>query len=155
MESFALRFSIADIIRPGPFSPFPGVDRTLVVIDGEAVNIAIGCEPPKRLGRLEPLSFRGEDEAWAEPVSGDTRDFNVMSRRGAFSHEVTMVTPHEPLASNGAEVWAFLALVQTELAIAADKIELERLDLIWGETMDIALVTSRAGLLIRAYPQLT
>ena len=39
MDSFAWRVSVATIARPGPFSAFPGVDRQIMLLEGDGVRL--------------------------------------------------------------------------------------------------------------------
>ena len=45
MASFAWRVSVADIAHDGPFSAFPGVDRTLVLLAGDGMRLATAGRP--------------------------------------------------------------------------------------------------------------
>ena len=42
LDAFDWRVSMARVERPGPFSVFIGVDRTLALLDGEALALRIG-----------------------------------------------------------------------------------------------------------------
>lgn len=88
------RLSIAEIEQPGPFSRFPGVERELVLLqgDGLALHFDDGREqvlqPPH--GRYR---FRGEDAVQGVPVAGIVHAFNLMWRRETVSAELW----HRPL----------------------------------------------------------
>jgi acyl-CoA thioester hydrolase len=92
-----LRFSIAEVARPGPFSAFPGVDRTIVLLEGERCVLQRG-ELDVTLRPGVPFAFHGED-AWAcVSVQGPDEgrpalDFNVMLRREAGHASVWRVAP--------------------------------------------------------------
>jgi environmental stress-induced protein Ves len=83
LASFVWRVSIADVLRDGPFSPFPGVDRTLVLLEGEGMRLS-GDD-----GRIElrtpfaPAAFSGDASLHCSLLAGPVRDFNLMIRRGA------------------------------------------------------------------------
>jgi uncharacterized protein len=83
------RLSIATIDRSGPFSEFPGYDRTIVAIEGDLVTLQIGDETIV-LAHYEPLEFPGEEPAYAS-VTGSARDLNVMTRRDELAHDVEIV----------------------------------------------------------------
>lgn len=77
---FDWRLSIADVTGDGPFSTLPGVDRTIVNLGGvEMVLTVDGIR--HELERFVPFSFDGGATTTCE-VSGATRDFNLMTRRG-------------------------------------------------------------------------
>jgi uncharacterized protein len=81
---FDWRISIADIVRPGPFSLYPGVDRTLAVLEGE-LELTIEDEPPRPLSSRSPaVNFPGEARVTAVPVSDRSRDLNIMVRRDGW-----------------------------------------------------------------------
>ncbi len=95
---FFLRLSIATVATSGPFSSFPGVDRTLVLLDGEGVALSFGGGPEVLLDRpLRPLSFPGEAPVEARLLGGAIRDFNLMVDRdvGSASLRVLRLAPHD------------------------------------------------------------
>jgi len=92
MESFAWRISVADIATDGPFSAFPGIDRQIVLLDGNGVHLQAHddsfCHKLVRVG--EPFAFSGDTDVHAALVDGATRDFNVMTRRGVCRAEINL-----------------------------------------------------------------
>lgn len=85
------RLSIADVIEPGPFSPLPGIDRIITLIDGEGFDLDFGgSRPPVSLRPFEPLAFSGDWSTSATIVHGPSRDFNVMTERGKICAEVEL-----------------------------------------------------------------
>lgn len=75
------RLSIAEVEQDAPFSVFPGVDRELVLLQGNGLRLRFDdgevctLKPPH--GRLR---FAGERAVRGEPVDGVTHDFNLMWR---------------------------------------------------------------------------
>jgi uncharacterized protein len=87
-DTFGWRLSIADVGSDGPFSRFEGVDRTLFLIDGTGLELEINGEKivldsPGDVARLD-----GEASVLSRLGRGKIRDFNVMTRRGAFQNHV-------------------------------------------------------------------
>lgn len=81
---FDWRISVAEIERPGPFSIYPGVDRTLAVLEGQ-LELTIEDEPPLPLSSRSPaVNFPGEARVSAAPVSVRSRDLNIMVRRDGW-----------------------------------------------------------------------
>jgi uncharacterized protein len=80
---FDWRISIADIDGPGPFSPFPGIDRTLVVLEGR-LALAIDEDSPLALSPESIVRFSGEARVSARPLSKTSRDLNIMVRRDSW-----------------------------------------------------------------------
>ena len=103
-EGFRWRVSIAEIEQNGPFSTFPGVDRDLLLLAGNGIELDIDDEAPRRLERrFEQVHFTGEQRVHCRLLAGPTRDFNVMARRDAVRAEVvarpltgSMLIFHEP-----------------------------------------------------------
>jgi len=85
-SEFNFRLSIATITASGPFSSFPGVDRTIIALGGAAVSLthrkdSVGPEERIDLQPLVPHGFSGEMETHGT-ISGEAaRDFNVMIAR--------------------------------------------------------------------------
>ena len=77
------------MVEDAPFSILPGVDRTLVVVNGHGIELTLGTRRPRRLGRSgDPFSFPGDVPAFARLVSGPVSNLNVMTRRGHGDHRV-------------------------------------------------------------------
>lgn len=90
-DNFEWRISMADVASDGPFSPFPGIDRTLVVLEGSGIELDV-AGTLHRLNPLSPsLSFSGDEITVGRLLSGPIRDLNVMTRRGRFAHAVRIV----------------------------------------------------------------
>jgi environmental stress-induced protein Ves len=80
--AFLWRLSVARIDRSGPFSVFPGYDRTMLLLDGAGLDLDFGPRGRARLDRcFVPFAFRGEWEASCALLDGPVRDFNVMLDR--------------------------------------------------------------------------
>ena len=119
LDAFAWRVSIADVERDGPFSRFPGIDRTIVLLAGSGMRLAgPGTSPegpgmdrkglgmsPKGLGmgpkgtarevelttRFVAHDFSGDDAIECTLLAGPCRDFNAMFRRGRARGRVAVV----------------------------------------------------------------
>jgi len=91
LDAFAWRVSIADVERDGPFSRFPGIDRTIVLLDGAGMRLN-GVERETELTtRFMPHDFSGDEAVDCRLVAGPCRDFNAMFRRGRARGRVTVV----------------------------------------------------------------
>ena len=76
-----MRVAIAEIERDGPFSVYPGVDRTFVLLEGEGVvlvhdDVEIALTVPN-----EPYHFSGDSACKCRLVGGPSRAYNLMVRR--------------------------------------------------------------------------
>ncbi|MGH6960658.1 MAG: HutD/Ves family protein, partial [Dongiaceae bacterium] len=82
---FRWRLSIADVERSGPFSAFPGYERTIMVIAGRGMDLAVGDRPMRRLDRpFEAFVFSGDSSAECRLLEGPIRDFNLMVERSSL-----------------------------------------------------------------------
>jgi uncharacterized protein len=74
------RLSVASVVENGPFSIFPGLNRSLTVIDGPGFDL-IG-ERKLRADPLKPVEFSGDSHIVAANVTAPSDDFNVMAWKG-------------------------------------------------------------------------
>ncbi len=89
---FRWRLSIADVERSGPFSAFPGYERTIMVIAGHGMDLRVGDEPVRQLDRLfEPFVFSGDRPAECRLLNGPIRDFNLMVERSSLRSRLTVL----------------------------------------------------------------
>lgn len=79
-EPFPWRVSWALVPESGPFSPFPGYDRSLTVLSGGPVALSHDGKTPRVLALHTPHSFKGESETSAK-VSSPSEDFNLFTLR--------------------------------------------------------------------------
>ena len=87
---FDWRISFAEVSTEGPFSSYPGINRTLVIVDGSGMTLDMD-------GRLvlvpphTPVHFAGEVPVVGLLPHGPVSDCNVMVRRGCCTAEVTIL----------------------------------------------------------------
>ncbi|MCX7303644.1 MAG: HutD family protein [Hyphomicrobiales bacterium] len=90
LETFGWRVSMARIASDGPFSAFPGVERTLSVLEGDGVVLEIeGREAVRLTPASAPYKFAADAATSARLIGGPILDLNVMTRRGRHGHVVT------------------------------------------------------------------
>jgi uncharacterized protein len=98
LDGFDWRISMARVAADGPFSLFPGIDRTLAILDGRGISLAIaGCAPVDLAADSDPVSFPGDVAASSLLIGGPVGDLNVMTRRGVLTHEMTRHRLDAPL----------------------------------------------------------
>lgn len=130
------RVSIAEIERAGPFSHFPGVDRVLMLLDGSGIELDVDALPAQRLSRrFAQLAFPGEAAVQCRLLAGPTRDFNVMTRRGAIRAEVHARPLVDAMLLHGApgDSW----LIHVHAGAAAVQRGDARLDAAVGDTLRV------------------
>jgi hypothetical protein len=96
------RVSIADVASSGPFSSFPGLDRVIVLCDGQAMKLVIDGERHD-LVRYQPFAFAGEAVTSGE-LESPTRDLNVMTERARCRAEITVGRPGDVGTGEGQTV---------------------------------------------------
>lgn len=91
LADFDWRISIAEMTADGPFSPFPGVDRIIVPLDGEGLTLTVDGTR-HRLARHQPFAFDGGGHTTCQ-IPAPARDLNVMTRRGRATATLQVVGP--------------------------------------------------------------
>lgn len=88
---FEWRVSIAEIDADCVFSPFPGFDRSIMVLDGGGIELS-GTEPAPVLLRERdpPHRFAGEAVPRCRLLGGPIHDLNVITRRGLWQQKVML-----------------------------------------------------------------
>jgi hypothetical protein len=87
LDDFDWRISSARVDSDGPFSHYPGIDRSLGLLSGAGLRLKL----PESVildSRHPVLSFAGELDVQAELLDGPLQDFNLMSRRGRWRHRL-------------------------------------------------------------------
>lgn len=88
LDGFDWRLSMATVAQDGPFSVFPGIDRLLVLLDGEglALDFADGDSHVLRPG--DRLAFAADRAVSGRLTGGAVTDLNIMVRRDRLRHAV-------------------------------------------------------------------
>ena len=110
LGDFDWRVSTAKVESDGPFSCFSGVDRTLTVLSGCGIELAVAGAPFVSLTPTSPpYSFPGDAPTWARLLDGPILDLNVMARRARYKHSVTRLSLNAPRSlAVRANPWALL-----------------------------------------------
>ena len=88
IHDFDWRISLATIAQDGPFSLFPGVDRTLALVSGPGLVLDVDDSRRFELDDEDSIiEFAGEAAIQATLNGGPTIDFNVMTRRAVCHHK--------------------------------------------------------------------
>lgn len=99
-DGYDWRVSVADVDAGGPFSPFPGIDRVITLVEGEGMVLTVDGTP-HLVEPLSPFAFSGDAATDCRLEAGAVRDMNVMTRRGRATGQVQIVTI---AAAQGAEL---------------------------------------------------
>ena len=133
---FDWRVSIAEVDSDCAFSSFPGIDRSLMLLDGDGIEMSGEDFPTQTLrARGQVARFRGEQSLHCRVIGAPSRDFNAMTRRDAYRHELWL----RPLVGTmmlfaEARTFWFLYVLGGRVQIAQGE-DLERLN-----TADSALI---------------
>ena len=99
MDGFNWRVSLATIAQSGPFSVFAGVDRVILLLDGDGVRLQSADGVDHRLDQaLQPFAFPGEEALDCTLLGGPSQDFNVMTRRRTLRAELRVLRAPTPIA---------------------------------------------------------
>jgi len=109
LDAFAWRVSIADVASDGPFSRFPGVERTIVLLDGAGMWLRSRGREKELRTPFEPYRFSGDDAVDCTLIAGPVRDFNAMFRRGAARGSVAVIRGDPVEIAQGDFVLAYAA----------------------------------------------
>jgi hypothetical protein len=91
LDTFEWRVSLADVERDGPFSLFPGIDRTIVLLDGAGMRLHGVARETVLATPFAPHAFSGDEAIDCSLVAGSVRDFNAMFRRSQARGSVAVV----------------------------------------------------------------
>jgi environmental stress-induced protein Ves len=89
LDTFDWRVSMARVESNGPFSQFPGIDRSLAIMQGDGLRLVVDGGDAKLGPRSQPLVFAGDIPVSAALKGGPIIDINVMTRRGIWRHRMT------------------------------------------------------------------
>jgi len=93
LDAFGWRASIATIAQPGPFSVFAGIDRQIMLLEGDGVRLF--THDARIDHRLDvphrPFAFSGDEAIDCTLLGGASNDFNLMVRRGQWRAELQVL----------------------------------------------------------------
>jgi uncharacterized protein len=105
-DHFLWRLSFAEVDAPGEFSLFPGVDRSILLWQGNGMLLRSKDGGVFSLTQsAEAYSFRGEDEIEATLINGPAIDFNVMVHRGRCTAAVCRYTSETTIARSAQQAF--------------------------------------------------
>ena len=116
LSGFDARLSMAEVAADGPFSAFPGIDRTLAVLEGGPIRLSFGGAEVLMTANGPPLSFPGEAPIHARLDAGPVLDLNIMTRRGTCVHQMVEISAGDNLP------WSTVALVAREKSKVANAV---------------------------------
>jgi len=130
LADFGWRVSMATVASDGPFSVFPGIDRTLAVLSGDGMALSIeGLGERLLKPETAPLAFPADAPTTARLTGGPITDLNVMTRRGVFQHTLVhhVATGSDALPTSSGER-LLLALTPLGVSTSEGLVGLQPLD---------------------------
>lgn len=119
MDSFAWRISVASIAKAGPFSAFAGIDRQIMLLDGDGVHLQGQGIDHMLAQRWQPFAFDGAQALDCTLLGGASTDFNVMVRRGQWTAQLQVLD--EPAAAGASAAGLCMVLHGQWQADGADQ----------------------------------
>ncbi|QDQ26750.1 HutD family protein [Chitinimonas arctica] len=137
-DDFALRLSIADVAQGGPFSLFPGVDRSLMLLEGAGMLLDFGTHTVRMDRPCQPIDFPGEAAVDCRLLDGPLRDFNLMVARdwGQAALRVLALAEGAELALSGCQ-WTLVHALAGQLRLGGRLIEAGQLLLLQDEAVSL------------------
>lgn len=130
-DDWALRVSVADITRDGPFSAFAGVERWFAVLSGEGVRLGA---PAVALGPDDAaLRFDGGDAPACALRGGPTRDLNLMLRADRLRGAMTRVEGEHRWDGEPAALRAVFTRDGCALDVGGAVVALPSMTLAWSD----------------------
>lgn len=140
---FQWRLSMAEVGSDGPSSLFPEYQRTLLLLEGNGLDLDFGPNGGKKLDKpYEAVSFAGDWQTRFHLMDGPCRDFNVISAKGVH-HKVSVLHPDPRSIVSGAST-ILLFCVRGKAGIAPSGVTLtqeETLRLDEADAIEISALT--------------
>ena len=90
-NQWSWRVAIAPVVEDGPFSSLPGIDRQLVVIDGNGMELEVDGKTVECLPS-QVVAFSGDATAYARLIDGPSVDLGLMTARDVIAGSLFVVT---------------------------------------------------------------
>lgn len=100
LDDFDWRVSIATIAASGPFSAFPGVDRTIMLLEGDGVRLQSARFDRSLDTPHAPFAFEGDATVDCTLLGGPSIDFNLMVRRARGAASLHVATRAQTLEAS-------------------------------------------------------
>lgn len=138
-----LRVSVADVEADGPFSPFPGVQRSFAVLEGAGVELTVDGRVFRVDTASDALHFAGAATTVCRLLGGPTRDLNLMLR-DAGAGTLARVDPGRVWCPQGASCGLF-ALAPGRCRGDDAAMDVPRSALLWFERAPASLAFDASG----------
>ena len=131
-DDWLWRISVAEVTKSGPFSRFEGIERWFAVLEGDGVALSIGGDVHRLTDVSAPFFFDGGQATDCDLLGGATRDFNLMTRRGAATATVTRVQGPLKALIDATEIIAIYSIsTGTTALFDSEMLKCEPHSLVW------------------------
>jgi len=89
INNFDWRVSRAAVVNDGVFSQFEGIDRSLALLAGSGMRLSVDQVMQQVDSENNIAVFSGDSITQAQLIQGPITDFNLMSRRGRCTHQLS------------------------------------------------------------------
>lgn len=151
LDDFVWRISMATVESDGEFSLFEGVDRTMIVLEGDGVILKLDDGERTLVPGHRPFRFAADRNAMAILPGGAVADLNVMTRRSEADHRVELVQEGDILA-NGSAIAVFVAAAPTILSTTDARLTLGTRDAAIFDEGEAATVETGEGFIVSIEP---
>ena len=132
------RVSVADVATSGPFSDFPGYERTILLLEGDGMELTVDGARTTLDRPFVPFTFDGDATTTCRLLGGPVRDLNVIVDRSRARATVEVVeNATVRIASKSALVYGLDAAARVE-PYAVARGELLRIDAAEGASLEVA-----------------
>jgi environmental stress-induced protein Ves len=149
-EGWLWRLSQAAVVEPGPFSPLPGLDRILLLLDGPGFTLDLG---PGGLAEvtepLRPVRFSGDWPVRAVAVAGPSKDLNLMTARRRAAASLAVLRGPQPPRPAGDRCLALALAGDWRVALPDAAVALAAGELLVARRGGAALACDGTGILVR------
>lgn len=130
VNDFDWRISMATVASDGPFSIFPGIDRTLSILKGDGILLEVEGSETTLTPESLPFPFPADAKSAARLASSAVTDLNVMTRRSQFTHHVErmIIADQTIITTDSCTRLIFCAEGQIETAVDSNKVSLSKHD---------------------------
>ena len=90
-NQWSWRVAIAPVVVDGPFSSLPGIDRQLVVVEGNGMVLEVDGKTVECLPS-QVVAFSGDATAYARLIDGLSVDLGLMTARDVIAGSLFVVT---------------------------------------------------------------
>lgn len=106
------RLSVADVEAAGPFSSFPGIDRSIALLRGRGFALTVGERDEHVIDApFQPFEFSGDEPTSCRLIDGPVQDLNLMTTRESAPRRLDFVhvAPHSTAELDGVDLAIIVA----------------------------------------------